>query len=138
MKIKNDFVTNSSSTSYIVSIPERFDIHECLKHMREKNLFENLEDYLSDFDVDEDGDGYDGFIVEIVEIFGYLKSGDILEESESDCNVYEELINVLVNNNFCIRTIDVPSECSSVMNINSKDNQEKINKLEVGVFKYEM
>jgi len=51
MKIKSDLITNSSSTSYVVYIPDNFNIREYTKYPDDKDfdfeLFKTLDDLIS-------------------------------------------------------------------------------------------
>lgn len=117
MKIKNDFVTNSSSTCYIVDIPDNFYfIHE------NKELSNKLNKYLEEL-IDK-GQGSYGCWAELSELNleRFSKDGKNSEFDSFNDEVYKEIIE-----NFTIMEIEFGPDCeSTIVNINSKYFREKL------------
>ena len=54
LKLKSDFVTNSSSTSYLTYIPDDFKVEkfrELIKNMSTESIEDNLEEYEYDYNL---------------------------------------------------------------------------------------
>ena len=109
MKIRNGFVSNSSSSSYLVVIPEKFDVKEFLN---KKNIdIENL-----DFEVEN--------IDELIEkINGYINEGKIWE-----CENYEEFYWISdLFSDMVLTGFDVSSDSGTII---FKKDTEIINKID--------
>jgi len=128
MKTKSDYITNSSSTSYIISIPKKFNIEKCIEYMAENEKFEYIDGICETLD---------DYKKELTRIFNDLKTGDILYEYECDYEIYNEIIDMICNNKLCIEKLYIPSDCGRILNINSPKHQDMINGLELEIFKYE-
>jgi hypothetical protein len=82
MKIKQDFVTNSSSTSYVICFPKNFDALKFLEENKE-NITDELED--NEFTYDQFKDVLDDFIKsKVLYLDNSCESYYILEELFKD------------------------------------------------------
>lgn len=135
MKIKNSFVTNSSSTGYIVSIPDRFNIKECVEYLDANHLFQNL-DNLEDVDEEKDR-----FINYIISLFETLRDDDVIGTYDCDngCEnvAYYEIINIIQDNKLIICEVDLGPDEGYIENLNRKTLEDKLNQIEKQKFPYE-
>jgi hypothetical protein len=106
MKIKSDFVTNSSSTCYIVCVPNDYHV-TAIDIVTAKN---NLEGYFLD---DPTDDFVNLALLELPEYFEYLKEGDNLWNYGSDGadpNMYMLVAEICSIQGFILKSFDVSSE----------------------------
>jgi hypothetical protein len=129
MKIKGDFITNSSSTSLIVYIPETFDIVEHLSKMSIFEYFDEYRNYCNNCNEDDDDKILDGYKQEIISTFEDLKNGYLVVEDDSMYEAYKEIVDIILCNNFCIEKIVDSDMRGKILNINSVKYRDKINKL---------
>jgi len=139
MKLKSDFVTNSSSTSYIVYIPDRFDIEKCLNVLKSKDSFNYFDDYFNNNynDSDDLDKAIEYYMDEILNIFMYFKDGSSLEEIDIDCNIYNEIVEIIRDNKFVLNIFDADSEHGYILDINSSKYRNQMDLLDMEVFEYE-
>jgi hypothetical protein len=110
LKLKGDFVTNSSSTSYVVFIPEDFEIKS----------FDDLENPYDNFDEEDDDE-----ILEIVRVgLKRVKEGDTLYE-EDDYSILSLLKDICNKNGFVLDMIDTDSDRGVLSGI-TKEAIEKV------------
>ena len=115
MKIKSDFVTNSSSTSYIVCIPEKFDI----------DMFISL---LSDMD---EIDNKELFYNKIKDVVKELKDYGTLDQYENELEFYR-LSDLLSELELDVLSYDSPSDCGVIININCQKFRNKSDIIQSG------
>ncbi len=124
MKLKKDFITNSSSCSYLVYIPDNFDIKKAIEEnqdMVDKHL--SKEWIAKEYSKDE-------FIYEIL----YNHSA-LLKHGETNAypfEPYEVLSDIYSKNDFMIQFIEQGGENddSFMININCQSYKNKIKKIE--------
>ena len=108
MKIKYDFITNSSSVAYVVMVPNNFYINE--NEIRE----EYKENELSE----ENPPTVEDVIKELSECIEILKEGDnIWHYGQDGVNqtVFYMLGNLCQNHDFSITSIDISSEGNNII-----------------------
>ena len=107
MKIRNGFVSNSSSSSYVVFIPDNFSV-DCKK-------------FAEDYDYDElDVDVLEDMVTE-------LKNGSGLY-SQDNYSEYEAIVDVLREKDLIVLAIDGGPDDGSVETISQKKITEIYNK----------
>jgi len=112
MKIKTDFVTNSSSTGFIVSIPKDFvtDI---------KKIIEHFEYYNHEIDMYEDTLTSESRILsEFNTCLDLLKDGDNLwyyGDEGTDWRIYNAMTEICDENGFLMAVMDISSEGNNII-----------------------
>jgi len=136
MRIKSDFVTNSSSTAYIVCVPKDF------KPTKEEIIqaFKNADDY------DELPELTDDDIYNILpnEYFDTIKDGDNLwyyGSDGADSRLYSMVAEICENNGFVLTIFDIGGEGNNrIQGIKEEDLNKwfldtQLKKLEIEVTK---
>jgi hypothetical protein len=105
MKFKLDFVTNSSSTSYIVHIPQNFVVSpQDIRDFAERELDEEL---FEETPLNEQND----LIEEVVKCVEDVKNGHSVYESDNfdskDSLAYNYILHICNKNNFKIDSQDI-------------------------------
>ena len=125
MKRKLDFITNSSSCSYLVYIPDSFNF--------KKSIEDNMELIDKELSKEWIAEEYtkDEFISELKQIYSYLiRNG---ETDAAQFEVYTVLTDILSNNSFMLEGIECgENESSFMININNKRFQKAITKINKG------
>lgn len=117
MKIKTDFITNSSSTVYIVFIPSKFfvDNSELQKISNKKMWYpELMKPEIFD---------------KIAEYIGILKGGDNIwyyGDDGVDPDIFGMIVDICRNYGFVIATLDIDGEGNNIVR---GIREEKINKI---------
>lgn len=121
MKIKGDFVTNSSSTAYIIYLPDWFDI---VSHIKEEN---------PEYFMEEDESA-------LRKVFDVLRSQsdsfldyDMFDEDEEDIDasdIFNTAENMLRDMGLIVGGVDIgPDMLPTYVNIGSKHIKEKIGEI---------
>jgi len=121
MKIRNGFVSNSSSSSFVVLLPKNFDA----KDFVDKNI-NKLDSYIAEDILDNfeyEGDDEDGFVKEkTIEIINkFIKHKSVYQYDDGcDMSVIESLLE-----DYVIASMDVSSDSGCGVLLNT-DKVEKI------------
>jgi len=115
MKIKNDFVTNSSSTSYIVCIPESYKFSKKI-----------IEDNINSYDIG-DYDSIDEILISANELLEKIKSGTEISLGDDDTYSYEliRMVSELIPDDLVIAGID--SKEDSIIGIKTETIKKVLN-----------
>ena len=118
MKVKKDFITNSSSTSYIFAIPEKLNItiEEIEKHL-ENNQRDYPENALLTLN-----EVYD----ECLDIIEHLKKGETVFQENFTYQSYGVIVDYLYNQNLDLGEIDTDDGGSHINPVNMKKIEELI------------
>jgi len=123
MKIKQDFITNSSSASYLVYIPDSFDIKKAIEENQDLVDKEMAKEWIAkEYTKDE-------FISEIL-----YNHSSLLNHGETNAypfEPYEVLSDIYSKNGFMIQFMEQGGENddSFMININCQSYQNKIKKI---------
>lgn len=110
MKIKSDFVTNSSSTCYVVFVPNRFipSDEDIKKAIDEEKTYWDDDEYqplLDDFEKTKE---------EVMECLELLKEGENIYRNEYgdgvDHRIYSVVQMIVSSNGFDITSVEMPSD----------------------------
>ena len=104
MKIKNGFVTNSSSTSYIVIIPKSIDSENLLRRFSDEEEF-----------YDEEGEEIS--IESLVSHIETLKSGRMIFGDDLSCEEYEICRDVIEKAGLVFTGVDCGSDRGSLIGV---------------------
>lgn len=114
MKIKADFITNSSSHSYIIMLPKDFQIQDNLSMLEKGGIFNQFEGYIG-------GGGVSEIELDKIEHFFevLLEQGSILEGMWEDGGVYIFIvIDICKELNLIVTDYDIPHEGNnSILNV---------------------
>jgi len=115
MIIKNDFVTNSSSTIWIVFVPEGYliDLDE-FEHQLSENYFDETQDELKDIDIAS----------ELEESLALLREGESVWSYHVDglhYAIYDTLISFLNNDGYAIKSFDVSEGNNMIIGLNPEE-----------------
>jgi len=115
LKVKKDFITNSSSTSYVFAIPEKLNItiEEIKKYLEEDR---EPEDFLSLNEV------YD----ECLSIVNKLKNGEVVIQEDFPHQAYSVVVDYLYHRNLNLCEIDTDNRESYIIPITIKTIEEII------------
>ena len=119
MKIKSDFITNSSSTAYVVLIPNRFQVRDSdVKKIYANNSTEDY-DEVYNMDIHE-------LIIESIE---KLKEGEELhtygDDEETPAAVYYTILEICSNHGMIITSTDLGGEGNNtIMGIKEENVQD--------------
>lgn len=111
MKIKADFVTNSSSACYVVMIPSEFKLHDHLSMLEKGGVFNRFENYMEFSD--------DGIQLNRIENFfdKLLEEGNIVEDLLfDDSRLYMWIvIDICRDLNLIVADYDIPHEGNNLI-----------------------
>jgi len=127
MKLKIDFVTNSSSCSYLVYIPDNFDIKKAIKENQDMIDKQLSKEWISEEFTKEE------FEIEMIHNhFALIKSG---ETNAYPFEPYQVLSDIYIKNSFIIHSAELggENESSFMININSTSCKKQIEKINTGV-----
>jgi hypothetical protein len=104
MKIKQDFITNSSSTGHVVSIPKDFNANQ-------EDILKYFESHEHDIDIDDDENKWEKtrIIAEFEECIELLKSGDNIwcyGDEGCDLRIYSTILDICSYNDFILISYD--------------------------------
>jgi len=134
MKLKNDFVTNSSSTCYLIYLPDNFNIEEVLSFKERFNIFSpEYRNHIND--IEEHHLNGEKFTHEI-----FIKefNEQLIKCSVCYCDeniwfyLFRDYLENLENENFplLIKEISLSrNDVDVIININSKNINKKIRKI---------
>lgn len=116
MKRKADFVTNSSSTSYIVCVSDKYTItkNDIENHIWDYEIqYEG--DYIEDF---HDSDEFIGITIEkLNKMLHSLRMGQELNTYDNDYELWRLLADLLNDTNFVVAAIDSSPDDNRIIGI---------------------
>ena len=116
MKIKLDFITNSSSTAYVVMMPDDFNIHNALFKCKDSYSYQ---DDLCDYDDDKPK-----VIEYISEGISKLMAGQDLWNDDTPCfNTIQEIVE---KEDLIIASVDISSDSGGMLISADKSKIKKL------------
>ena len=109
MKIKANFVTNSSSSSYIVCIPDWFELN-----YKDEKLKEAYDEY---FHFNDGLEANKEIFKEMKRLFRKLKTQKLIRQSAEACKVYYALCHYFHLSDFLITSFETGEQCGFIENI---------------------
>lgn len=125
MKIKADFVTNSSSACYVVMIPSEFKIQDHLSMLEKGGIFNRFEHYTIGQDVELDVERLTHFF-EVL-----LQEGCIIDQLWVDSKIYMWIVlDICQDLKFTVAEYDIPHEGNNlVVNIGVSEVLNKVKEI---------
>jgi DNA phosphorothioation-dependent restriction protein DptG len=133
MKIKGDFITNSSSTSYVVYIPDDFDYKDYIEDIK-------TDDIWNDYCEEENKDEIDKIWKHIKNIFNELKTSEdsILGENGYMSPGYYIVEHFIKKMGFVVSEVNIGSCQGTVTNVNNPAIKKKIELIRKKIEKIKM
>lgn len=127
MKIRNGFVSNSSSSSFVVILPKNFNVEKYVNENISKMGSWTKGDILENFEYD--GDNEDDFLKE--KVIGYInhfiKNGEVYEDCYGDEMPGAMRVISDVLKEYVVASIDVSSDSGCGVLINAEKVEKILN-----------
>ena len=119
MKIKLDFITNSSSTAYVVMIPKNFDIAQAFSELKGKDNSWCYEEELGE----EFDDNQVIFLETVVSNIEKLRNGEDLWGDDTEA--FGTTQEILLDKKFDVASVDISSDTGGILTgVNMKRIEE--------------
>ena len=133
MKIKGDFITNSSSTSYVVYIPDDFDYKDHIEELK-------TDDIWKDYDHEEEKEYKKKIWKQIEYTFNELKTSEDSIPGEKGCMPpwYYIVEHFIEKKGFVVSEVNVGSCEGTITNVNNPAIKKKIELIRKKIEKIKM